>query len=880
MSPSLMERDSVGWTPLHYVVYKHRSELARLLLTHGASPDDEGPRGSPLTVAINAGNLDMVQLMWKHSTAVSSNHAHIVEYLLDAGVDAADTSDGWSHILTAGWESVHSLAELQRIERQDASESPDYASTSDVDDSDYDSDNELEELTPEELVRLEYAKRLRTVQQLLLRGADVQSFKPLRTEASPRRVSWNPGYVVKGQTALHLAACNRTPDIVHLLLTHGADPNARNPKGRTPLHRAAYTNDLESIKLLLHHGTDAIATDNQGQTPMHSAATQDDDKLNLSAQNNQGLTALHCAAQDNNVEMVQALLTNGADVHAKSRLGATPLHLCSYTDGKKPMRSLEKTAPEDLAVFQRIRLWPFKEIERADLAAFLLKHGANPSIKNHQGDSPADLAVVCGDPKLADALKVAIFVAYVGSAFRGLQIQRDQPGGTVEDVLQAALDAAGCILPSNFGNLQKIGWSRSSRTDKGVHALANVVAMKLECNPESFKTDPEGSQLASDINQHLPAEVQVLSVQRVNSGFNARSYCNTRTYHYYLPASILGLALDGSTVDDARMGLLRQCCSLFEGRHPFHNYTKRRLYRIRTTDTARGASRDVQQAAQRAAESNVSDSPAEQDTHSEAQPSASAGDETSTDSNSLQEWEAIESPQDSSSSGKSGASIDLDSTQEAEAAMQPALIATPRPLQYSWLDEMDPRDRLAPAHYRHINCILADDPITLGNGATSAVKVSITGSSFMLYQIRHMLGAAVAVARGDLPLDFVSASLCAPARAVLPLAPAQVLVLAGNAFQPFPSDGLGVIQSLSGSHLQLGAKGQAARDSFAQQVLHPAIEDLFKHEVWAQWDNDLKRTTWQDNDFTTYIQKAEHWQVQRAAIASAKQEQLSSAAVQ
>jgi len=44
----------------------------------------------------------------------------------------------------------------------------------------------------------------------------------------------------------------------------------------------------------------------------------------------------------------------------------------------------------------------------------------------------------------------------------------------VEDVLQAALDAAGCILPSNFGNLQKIGWSRSSRTDKGVHALANV----------------------------------------------------------------------------------------------------------------------------------------------------------------------------------------------------------------------------------------------------------------------------------------------------------------------------------------------------------------------------------------------------------------------
>ncbi len=63
-------------------------------------------------------------------------------------------------------------------------------------------------------------------------------------------------------------------------------------------------------------------------------------------------------------------------------------------------------------------------------------------------------------------------------------------------------------------------------------------------------------------------------------------------------------------------------------------------------------------------------------------------------------------------------------------------------------------------------------------------------------------------------------------------------------------------------------------------MLHPAIEDLFKHDVWAQWDNDLKLTTWQDNEFTSYIQKAEHWQVQRAAIASAKQEQLSSVAIQ
>ena len=39
----------------------------------------------------------------------------------------------------------------------------------------------------------------------------------------------------------------------------------------------------------------------------------------------------------------------------------------------------------------------------------------------------------------------------------------------------------------------------------------------------------------------------MLSVQRVNNGFNARGFCNNRTYHYYLPTTILGLALDGES---------------------------------------------------------------------------------------------------------------------------------------------------------------------------------------------------------------------------------------------------------------------------------------------------------------------------------------------
>ncbi len=76
-----------------------------------------------------------------------------------------------------------------------------------------------------------------------------------------------------------------------------------------------------------------------------------------------------------------------------------------------------------------------------------------------------------------------------------------------------------------------------------------------------------------------PRQVRVFSIQRVSKSWNARSECIRRTYSYYLPASALGLALDGGERDEKRLALLAAAWQRFEGTHPFHNYTKRRLYR-------------------------------------------------------------------------------------------------------------------------------------------------------------------------------------------------------------------------------------------------------------------------------------------------------------
>ena len=53
----------------------------------------------------------------------------------------------------------------------------------------------------------------------------------------------------------------------------------------------------------------------------------------------------------------------------------------------------------------------------------------------------------------------------------------------------------------------------------------------------------------------------------------------------------------GGADDQARMHLLRHCCSLYRGNHPFHNYTKRRLYRVPKAPSTTGVLRSIKQCA-------------------------------------------------------------------------------------------------------------------------------------------------------------------------------------------------------------------------------------------------------------------------------------------
>mmetsp|Transcript_8743 Transcript_8743/g.13059 ORF Transcript_8743/g.13059 Transcript_8743/m.13059 type:complete len:233 (+) Transcript_8743:2089-2787(+) len=151
--------------------------------------------------------------------------------------------------------------------------------------------------------------------------------------------------------------------------------------------------------------------------------------------------------------------------------------------------------------------------------------------------------------------KVALVCSYVGSNYYGLQYAKSISGDgkeiilpTIEFEIQQALIRGQLILDSNSVDLGKIMWSRSSRTDKGVHAARIVLSCKLELQPHWLDDDASHSvestfrrlpQVSQELNLHLPQQIRVFACVQLNQGFRAREACHWREYEYLLPLSLL-----------------------------------------------------------------------------------------------------------------------------------------------------------------------------------------------------------------------------------------------------------------------------------------------------------------------------------------------------
>ena len=127
--------------------------------------------------------------------------------------------------------------------------------------------------------------------------------------------------------------------------------------------------------------------------------------------------------------------------------------------------------------------------------------------------------------------KWALNFGYLGSNYQGLQM--NPQADTVEKHLEKALYLAGSIAESNFTDLHKIQWTRTARTDRGVHAVMQCCAMKL-------LVPLEGRDIfIRNANSFLPSDIKIHCMTKVTKNFNSKLQCTKRRYHYLLPTYML-----------------------------------------------------------------------------------------------------------------------------------------------------------------------------------------------------------------------------------------------------------------------------------------------------------------------------------------------------
>jgi ankyrin repeat protein len=137
-----------------------------------------------------------------------------------------------------------------------------------------------------------------------------------------------------GGTALMYAVSAGDIAMMRLLLGAGADANARARIGWTPLLVGAAKGRDGAIVLLLAAGADPNETDAYGWTPLmravsagHAAAVDallDAGGLDLQAREESGATALHIAAGRGYTDIVRRLLAAGAEASVADGAGRTP----------------------------------------------------------------------------------------------------------------------------------------------------------------------------------------------------------------------------------------------------------------------------------------------------------------------------------------------------------------------------------------------------------------------------------------------------------------------------------------------------------------------------------------------------------------------------
>jgi tRNA pseudouridine38-40 synthase len=143
------------------------------------------------------------------------------------------------------------------------------------------------------------------------------------------------------------------------------------------------------------------------------------------------------------------------------------------------------------------------------------------------------------------AIRLAFRVSYLGSRFFGSQLQASSR--TVEGEFIAA-----CQRLSLFGDWRQAGFMSAGRTDRGVHARGQIIALTTSSSTRAIEA----------VNFQLPPDIWCTAYTVVPEEFHPRYDARSRTYRYYF-----------SEIPTETREMV-QACQHFLGTHDFSRFAR------------------------------------------------------------------------------------------------------------------------------------------------------------------------------------------------------------------------------------------------------------------------------------------------------------------
>jgi len=168
-----------------------------------------------------------------------------------------------------------------------------------------------------------------------------------------------------GATPLYAAAAHVDPAMTEKLLAAGADPNTPLMSGETPLMEAARRGNLADVRVLLSNKANPNASESIG-----------------------GQNALMWALSERQSAVVEELIKSGADVHAASKTGFTPLMVAAQQGDEVSTRILLSAGAKPNVAQPKTGLTPLmiaSAMAQAKAVDVLLDNGADPNLADANG---------------------------------------------------------------------------------------------------------------------------------------------------------------------------------------------------------------------------------------------------------------------------------------------------------------------------------------------------------------------------------------------------------------------------------------------------------------------------------------------------------------